>query len=165
MTIAVARPAFAGDPPDVEVIIEETLTATEDVSTSGAVVNESISATDGLGGLKDAYIGTMSESAPTPPTHTAGEATQKQRERPTISPREEDRKSGQASREQKSRDTFSRATGAIKESGEGSDGGSLSEAGNAGSTWMVVVYVVIGLVAVALLGLFGRRLLRVRRAS
>ena len=63
-------------------------------------------------------------------------------------------------REKKSRDAFSRATGSVKESGEGSDNGSLGEAGSAGSTWMVVVYVVIGLVAVALLGLLGRRLRR-----
>ena len=70
-----------------------------------------------------------------------------------------------AAGEQKSRDAFSRATGSVKESGEGSDDGSLGEAGSAGSTWMVVVYVVIGLVAVTLLGLFGRRLLGARRAS
>ena len=63
-------------------------------------------------------------------------------------------------REKKSRDAFSRATGSVKENGEGSDNGSLGEAGNAGSTWMVVVYVVIGLVAVALFGLLGRRLRR-----
>ena len=77
----------------------------------------------------------------------------------------EDQKAGQASRGQKPKDPFARSTGAIKESGEGSDDGSLSKAGNAGSTWMVVVYVVIGLVAVALLGLFCRRLLRVRSTS
>jgi hypothetical protein len=70
-----------------------------------------------------------------------------------------------AAGEQKSRDAFSRATGSVKESGEGSDKGSLGEAGNAGSAWMVVVYVVIGLVAVALLGLLGRRLLRLRSSS
>ncbi len=63
-------------------------------------------------------------------------------------------------REKKSRDAFSRATGSVKESGEGSDDGSLGEAGSAGSAWMVVVYVVIGLVAVALFGLLGRRLRR-----
>jgi len=68
-------------------------------------------------------------------------------------------------REKKSRDAFSRATGSVKESGEGSDNGSLGAAGNAGSAWMVVVYVVIGLVAVALFGLLGRRLLRVRSSS
>jgi hypothetical protein len=45
------------------------------------------------------------------------------------------------------------------------DDGSLGEAGSAGSTWMVVVYVVIGLVAVALFGLLGRRLLRVRSTN
>ena len=67
--------------------------------------------------------------------------------------------------EQKSRDAFSRATGSVKENGEGSDDGSLNKAGNTGSTWMVVVYVVIGLAAVTLLGLFGRRLLRLRNAS
>jgi hypothetical protein len=65
-----------------------------------------------------------------------------------------------AAGEKKSRDTFSRATGSVKESGEGSDNGSLRAAGNAGSAWMVVVYVVIGLVAVALFGLLGRRLRR-----
>jgi hypothetical protein len=65
-----------------------------------------------------------------------------------------------AEREKKSRDAFSRATGSVKESGEGSDNESLGAAGNAGSTWMVVVYVVIGLVAVALFGLLGRRLRR-----
>ena len=65
-----------------------------------------------------------------------------------------------AEREKKSRDAFSRATGSVKESGEGSDNGSLGAAENAGSAWMVVVYVVIGLAAVALLGLFGRRLRR-----
>ena len=56
-----------------------------------------------------------------------------------------------AAGEQKSRDAFSRATGSVQGSGE---------AGNAGSAWMVVVYVVIGLVAVALFGLLGRRLRR-----
>jgi hypothetical protein len=65
-----------------------------------------------------------------------------------------------AAGEKKSRDAFSRATGSVKDSGEGSDNGSLGAAGNAGSTWMVVVYVVIGLVAVALLGLLGKRLRR-----
>jgi hypothetical protein len=65
-----------------------------------------------------------------------------------------------AAGEKKSRDAFSRATGSVKESGEGSDNGSLGAAGNAGSAWMVVVYVVIGLVAVALFGLLGRRLRR-----
>jgi len=65
-----------------------------------------------------------------------------------------------AAGEKKSRDAFSRATGSVKESGEGSDDGSLGAAGNAGSAWMVVVYVVIGLVAVALFGLLGRRLRR-----
>ena len=68
-------------------------------------------------------------------------------------------------REKKSRDAFSRATGSVKENGEGSDNESLGAAGNAGSTWMVVVYVVIGLVAVALLGFLSRRLLRVRSSS
>ena len=68
-------------------------------------------------------------------------------------------------REKKSRDAFSRATGSVKESGEGSDNGSLGEAGNTGSAWMVVVYVVIGLVAVSSIGLLGRRLLRVRSSS
>jgi hypothetical protein len=86
-----------------------------------------------------------------PPTPTASEATRKQRERQAVSPREEDRKS---------RDTFSRGTGSVKESGEGSDNGNPSVDRNAGSAWMVVVYVVIGLVAVALFGLLGRRLRR-----
>jgi len=71
-----------------------------------------------------------------------------------------DRNQGADEREKKSRDAFSRATGSVKESGEGSDDGSLGEAGSAGSAWMVVVYVVIGLVAVALFGLLGRRLRR-----
>ena len=70
-----------------------------------------------------------------------------------------------AAGEKKSRDAFSRATGSVKENGEGSDNGSLGEAGSAGSAWMVVVYVVIGLVAVAVLGLLGRRLLRVRSTN
>ena len=70
-----------------------------------------------------------------------------------------------AAGEKKSRDAFSRATGSVKENGEGSDNESLGAAGNAGSTWMVVVYVVIGLVAVALLGFLSRRLLRVRSSS
>jgi len=76
-----------------------------------------------------------------------------------------DRNQGADEREKKSRDAFSRATGSVKESGEGSDDGSLGEAGSAGSAWMVVVYVVIGLVAVALLGFLSRRLLRVRSSS
>ena len=67
---------------------------------------------------------------------------------------------GAAGREKKPSDPFSRATGSVKESGEGSDDGSLGEAGNTGSGWMVAVYVVIGLVAVALFGLLGRRLRR-----
>jgi hypothetical protein len=62
--------------------------------------------------------------------------------------------------EKKSRDAFSRATGSVKESDEGSDNGNPGEGGNTGSGWMVVGYVVIGLVAVALLGLLGRRLRR-----
>jgi len=65
-----------------------------------------------------------------------------------------------AAGEKKSRDAFSRATGSVKESDEGSDNGSLGAAENAGSAWMVVVYIVIGLVAVALFGLLGRRLRR-----
>ncbi|MBT99187.1 MAG: hypothetical protein CL902_11245 [Dehalococcoidia bacterium] len=65
-----------------------------------------------------------------------------------------------AAREKTSRDAFSHGTGSVKENGEGSDDGSLGEAGSAGSGWMVVVYVVIGLVAVALFGLLGRRLRR-----
>jgi len=65
-----------------------------------------------------------------------------------------------AAGEKKSGDAFSRGTGSIKENGEGSDNGSLGAAGSERSTWMVVVYVVIGLVAVALFGLLGRRLRR-----
>jgi len=65
-----------------------------------------------------------------------------------------------AAGEKKSRDAFSRATGSIKENGEGSDNGSLAAAGSERSTWMVVGYVVIGLAAAALLGLLGRRLRR-----
>ena len=62
--------------------------------------------------------------------------------------------------EKKPRDAFSRATGSVKESDEGSDNGNPGEGGNTGSGWMVVGYVVIGLVAVALFGLLGRRLRR-----
>ncbi len=65
-----------------------------------------------------------------------------------------------AAGKEKSRDAFSRATGSVKESDEGSDNGSLGAAENTGSGWMVVVSVVIGLVAVTLLGLLGRRLRR-----
>jgi len=65
-----------------------------------------------------------------------------------------------ATREKKSRDAFSRGTGSIKENGEGSDNGSLGKAKSAGSGWMVVAYVVIGLAATALLGLLGWRLRR-----
>ena len=71
-----------------------------------------------------------------------------------------DTNQGTDERERKSRDAFSRGTGSVKESGEGSDNGNPGEGGNTGSGWMVVSYVVIGLVAVALLGLLGRRLRR-----
>jgi hypothetical protein len=71
-----------------------------------------------------------------------------------------DRNQGADEREKKSRDAFSRGTGSVKEDGEGSDNGGPSVDRNAGSAWMVVVYVVIGLVAVALFGLLGRRLRR-----
>ena len=71
-----------------------------------------------------------------------------------------DTNQGTDERERKSRDAFSRGTGSVKESGEGSDNGNPGEGGNTGSGWMVVGYVVIGLVAVALLGLLGRRLRR-----
>ena len=72
---------------------------------------------------------------------------------------------GAAGREKKPSDPFSRATGSVKENGEGSDNGGPSVDRNAGSAWMVVVYVVIGLAAAAVLGLLGRRLLRVRSTN
>ena len=60
---------------------------------------------------------------------------------------------------------FSRGMGSVKEGGEGAGDGSPSKAGNAGSIWMVVIYVVVGLGAAAALGLFGRRLVRTRSTS
>jgi hypothetical protein len=146
-------------PTPIVLVIEESVSVGEtsgngslDSITEDIAIEDSTSATDPINetiGIED------STSATDPINETIGIEDQVYVE-PGMAPARQRAAAG----EKKSRDAFSRGTGSIKENGEGSDNGSLGEAGNAGSTWMVVVYVVIGLAAVALFGLLGRRLRR-----
>jgi hypothetical protein len=80
----------------------------------------------------------------------------------------EDQRSGQASREKNSKDPFARSTGTMKEGrsepvSETPEGTALETdiaSGGGGSIWLIVVYVVVGLVVAGSLAVLGRRFIR-----